>query len=254
MCRLVFGRIGPARSARSLGPESVNKLRQLLEAERSRRMVAEAAIGRSLVGSNLNQCPTTQTVEAHALEAAAAAARWAHNVTVSAHPSEPELPPLLVSILAHTFMACRGEMDARLASRVEGMRAFVGGCENVELGAPEGAMARDTQELLYAELWRRFDSIVTLERGDLIALAARILSRSLTTETQRELGRRLVNRTWSSFEPLILSYLALFAKVSHKDVLEKTRLHYVARKVEFGMRMKQCDGYDKMTCWLAVFF
>lgn len=182
-------------------------------------MVAEASIGQRppespSSRSSIRKFPTMQTVEVQALEAASNAARWAHNATVVTHPADTELPSLLIGILAHTFIACHMEVHSRLNVRVDGMRAFIGCEESVVLGAPEGAMEGDTQELLYAELWRRFESIVSAERNELVALAARILSRSLPTELQRELGRRLVHRTWHTFEPLIRSYLAFFLRVS----------------------------------------
>lgn len=196
-------------------------LRQLLETERSRRMVAEAAIGmfpseHSSSGISTRKFPTVLGVEGHALEAAANAARWAHKAIVVASASEPELPSMLINILAHCFMACHMEVQQRLNARVEGMRAFVGNGETVELGAPEGIMAEDTQELLYGELWRRFESIAGVEQEEMVSLAARILSRSLPTEARRELGRRLVNLTWSTFVPLVQSYMSLFVRVSKR--------------------------------------
>lgn len=185
-------------------------------------MAAESVIGRRLstpgtidsrsVRTSLRKFPTKFVIEAHALEATANAARWAQSATANAPPSEPELPGLIVGVLVQAYTTCRAEIKKRLDARVDGLRAFVGG-ETVQLGVPDGGMAMDTQELMYAELRRRFQGVAMVARNDLVAIAAGILSRSLETEQQRELGRKLVNQTWPTFEPLVRSYLALFVEV-----------------------------------------
>eukprot|EP00752_Nemacystus_decipiens_P007500 g6701.t1 len=79
-------------------------------------------------------------------------------------------------------------------------------------GAGDGAMAPDTQELLYGELRRRYRTIAGLGRKELVALTAGVLSHALDAEAKREAGRTLVHQTWPSFEPVVRSYLALFVE------------------------------------------
>lgn len=118
--------------------------------------------------------------------------------------------------------------------RVDGLQRFVGRAEVVKLGngysnghgsghgngngdsdglGDAGGMATDTEELLYGELRRRYRTIAGLRRKELVALSARVLSRALDTKAEKKFGRKLVHQTWSLFEQVARSYLALFVEV-----------------------------------------
>lgn len=202
----------------------------LLDSERARRVSAENALGQfSAVSTPVSLCgtpgsrsrrkfPSSRTVERHALEACANATMWANSAASRASLKEkPGLVPLMVKrILVQLFKACRSEIKRRLDIRVAGLKLFLG-TEAVQLGGTgvRGGMLFETHELLYGELRKRMPSVSAVGRQDLVALSARVLSRALGTEAQREAGRMLVHHTWPSFEPLVRSYLALFTEVRH---------------------------------------
>ena len=162
---------------------------------------------------SLRTFPSPRAVERHALEATENAARWVQSTITRAGVMEPELPFLVTRVLAHVFGTSRAEIRKRLNARVEGLRAFIGGGEEVQLGRRGDGMTAETKELLYSELQKRYRTIAAVGRQELVTISARVLSRALKTEELRELGRTVVHRTWPSFEPLLRSYLALFVEV-----------------------------------------
>lgn len=163
--------------------------------------------------TSLRRFPGPRAIEAHALEAAANAARWAQSATAHAGLKQPELPNLICELLVHAYWTCHAEVTTRLEARIDGLREFLGGEEIVELGAKDGVMAGDTQDLLYGELRRRFQSIGLVGRSKLVSMCRGMLTRALKREESREIGRALLNQTWPTFEPLMKSYLALFVEV-----------------------------------------
>ncbi|CAM9340060.1 unnamed protein product, partial [Ectocarpus fasciculatus] len=218
--------------------------------------------------SALHKFPSARAVEAHALEASSNGAKWARSAISrvgrgggggetkaeqlydslgqpqqSREQKQKMLLSVVTSILVHLFHCCRVEVRRRLRVRVDGLRAFVGGAEFVQLGgvtsgpgtsgpkaslaaaaaagaagaAPGGVMAQDTHELLYGELRRRHRTIAGLGRKDLVTLSARVLSRALKTEAKKEVGRMLVHQTWPTFEPVVRSYLALFVECALQE-------------------------------------
>lgn len=157
---------------------------------------------------------------------------------------QEQLPSTVINILVQLFDCCRVEVRRILQVRVDGLQKFVGTAEVVKLGdgdshgngysnghgngsvaaggdsdglrgagAGAGGMAADTEELLYGELRRRYRTIAGLRRKELVALSARVLSRALATKSEKKFGRTLVHQTWSLFEQVARSYLALFVEV-----------------------------------------
>ncbi|CAN0106225.1 unnamed protein product [Ectocarpus sp. 12 AP-2014] len=216
--------------------------------------------------SALHKFPSARAVEAHALEASSNGAKWARSAISRAgggdgsgetkaeqlysslgqpqqsrEQKQKMLLSVVTSILVHLFHCCRVEVRRRLRVRVDGLRAFVGEAEFVQLGSivsgpgtgrskasqaaaagaagatPGGVMAQDTHELLYGELRRRHRTIAGLGRKDLVTLSARVLSRALKTEAKKEIGRMLVHQTWPTFEPVVRSYLALFVECALQE-------------------------------------
>lgn len=179
-----------------------------------RRAGTPTSLGTPRARVPLRKFPSPRAIEGHALEANANAARWVQSATTrAASVAEQDMPFLLKCILLQVFASCRKEIRKRLDVRVGGLRKFVGGSEVVQLGGGVTGMAGDTQELLYSELRKRFQSIAFVGRQDLVSLSAGVLSRALKTEEHKNLGRMIVHQTWPSFEPLVRSYLALFVEV-----------------------------------------
>lgn len=221
---------GPPSPA-SVAADDVQRLRLLLDTERSRRMAAESVLSRrsstssiggtpSLRSLSMRKFPSPRVIEAHALEAASNAGRWVRSAATRSGSQEPDLITLVRDILVELFESCRGKIRKRLDARVAGLRLFVGEAEGVQFGqwgeSGVSSLAGDTQELLYGELRRRFPTIAAIGRQELVSLCAGVLSRALDTEGKREVGRMLVHQTWPSFEPLVRSYLALFVEVRNK--------------------------------------
>lgn len=183
-----------------------------------RRTNTPSSMGTPSTRMSFRKFPSPRSIEGHALEATENASRWVRSTFIRKSAMEPELPFLVTRVLAHAFGTCRGEIRKRLNARVEGLRVFIGGGEEIQLGRKGDGMAPETRELLYSELQRRYRTIAAVGRQDLVSIAARVLSRALKTEKLREIGRMVVHKTWPSFEPLLRSYLALFAEVSKAGI------------------------------------
>lgn len=179
-----------------------------------RRTNTPSSLGTPSTRMSFRKFPSPRSIEGHALEVTENASRWVRSTFIRKSAMEPELPFLVTRVLAHAFGTCRGEVRKRLNARVEGLRVFIGGGEEIQLGKKGDGMAPETREMLYSELQRRYRTIAAVGRQDLVSIAARVLSRALKTEKLRDFGRMVVHRTWPSFEPLLRSYLALFVEVS----------------------------------------
>eukprot|EP00904_Undaria_pinnatifida_P003577 jgi/Undpi1/1321/HiC_scaffold_11.g04713.m1 len=202
--------------------------------------------------------PTPRAVEAHALEASANAAKWVQSAASRAGVSEPELPSLIKCVLVHLFQSCRTEIRRRLETRMEGLRAFIGGTEAVYLGGEGVGMTGETQDLLLLELRKRFHSIAAVGRKDLVKLSARVLAKALETEEQKELGRMLVHQTWPFFEPLVRSYLALFVEcalqqppIEFEDVTGKEEMFDPETHRELARFLEPDDTEINSTCCIV---
>lgn len=186
--------------------------REELEAERSRRIKAEAIISRAKPGGlRTDGFPNVRDVVGHMEHLTDLVLTWTSKAIAIAD-THKDLPTTMKNILTTTFVVCRGEVNRCLENKLQSLWAFLGNDEPVTLAGDE-SMNLDTQYVLYESLCKNFQTIVSVEPEVLDELANAIVKRCGELADAQLANSLIFGDARSAFDTLMKNYIMVFVEV-----------------------------------------
>jgi len=180
-----------------------------LEAERNRRLKAEAIIARTKPGGlRMSDFPKVRDVLKNLDHASEDAFRWIDEASAIAS-SHAAFTPTMQSILVNTFVVSSETIRRHLDERMRNLSAFLGSSEPVTLSGDD-SMNLDPQFVLYESLCKNYQSIVPMESDNMRDISNDVLRRCDGLANAKAM---IFGEPWSSYQTLLKSYITVMLEV-----------------------------------------